>query len=118
MQIRRETADLLARGNYRIVPVGVENEIDIADYSLMGKCKRDLRHYRNRAIAGGCSVSEEADTPELRNELKSVSDDWLPMKSWFGKELAFLARPYLLEPEPDVRIFVARIEGRAVAFTI
>lgn len=118
MQVHRDTAEYLQRAGFLATPVGVENTIDPATFSLVGRRKADLRHYRNRAAAAGLVVAEEADTVPLRQELKAVSDDWLPSKSWFGHELEFLARPYLLEPEPDVRIFVARRDGAAIAFTV
>ncbi|MBI2421539.1 MAG: DUF2156 domain-containing protein [Candidatus Hydrogenedentes bacterium] len=118
MQVHRETGELLRPRGYHLTPVGVENEIQTSAFSLRGKQKADLRHYRNRALAGGVTVHEACDTRALRLELKPVSDSWLPMKSWFHHELEFLARPFVLEPEPDVRIFTARIGARAVGFVV
>lgn len=118
MQIHRDTADQLTRHGYRITPVGVENEIPLDTFTLRGRRKADLRHYRNRAVAGGIVVREEADTPELRAELEPVSDAWLPLKTGHGEELEFLARPYLLRSEPGVRIFTGRIDGAPVGFVI
>ena len=118
MQIHHRTAVLLKTRGYHATPVGVENEIDTATFELSGKRKRDLRHYRNKARQGIVTVSEETDCRPLREELDAVSDAWLPMKSWFSRELEFLARPFQLEPEPEVRVFVGRIAGRAGAFTI
>lgn len=118
MQIQRKTADRLRASGYRVTPVGVENEINLEAFTLRGKRKADLRHYRNKAVQGGLVVMEEADTAALRRELRPVSDAWLPMKSWRGAELEFLARPYQENPEPDTRIFTGRIAGRAVGFVI
>lgn len=118
MQVQRRTADLLRGMGYRVTPVGVENSIDLETFSLRGKRKADLRHYRNKAVKGGVVVREEADTVALRRELRPVSDAWLPLKSWWGHELEFLARPYLETPEPDVRVFTGRIDGRVVGFVV
>ncbi len=118
MQIHCRTANRLRERGFRITPVGVENEIPIATFSTRGRRKADLRHYRNRAIAGGVVVQEEADTPELRQALAPVSNAWLPLKTGHGEELEFLARPYLLRPEADVRIFTGRIDGVPVGFVI
>ena len=118
MQVHRETARYLEASGYRITPVGVENEIDTAAFSLAGKPMADLRHYRNRARRGEVAVAEVRDTPEERALLRPVSDAWLPKKSWLRRELEFLARPFTGDPEPDVRIFTGCIGGRAVAFVI
>jgi lysylphosphatidylglycerol synthetase-like protein (DUF2156 family) len=118
MQVQTGTSDILKRRGYRMTPVGVENEIDLEEFSLKGKRKADLRHYRNKAVKGEVVVGEEQDTPDLRRELRPVSDAWLPLKSWWGHELEFLARPYQEDPEPDVRIFSGRIDGKPVGFVV
>lgn len=118
MQVNRYTAAHLRRHGFRATPVGMENTLDPATFTLAGRRKADLRHYRNRAHAAGLTVAEEADTLALRHELQAVSDDWLPAKSWVGHELEFLARPYGTQPEPDVRVFVARRASVAIAFTV
>jgi lysylphosphatidylglycerol synthetase-like protein (DUF2156 family) len=118
MQVGEATMGHLRPLGFRAVPVGVENAIATAGFSLEGRSKRDLRHYRNKAVSGGVEVREEQDTRALRLELKPISDAWLPMKSWWQHELEFLARPYALEPEPDVRLFTGRIGGRAVGFVV
>jgi len=118
MQTTESTSDRLRARGFAITPVGVENEIAVAHFSLRGKRKADLRHYRNRAVAGSVTVREETDTTELRQALKPVSDAWLPSKSWFTHELEFLARPFVATPEPGVRIFTGRIGSQIVAFVI
>lgn len=118
MQVHRDTAGCLEASGYRITPVGVENEIDTAAFSLAGKRMADLRHYRNRARKGGVEVTEVGDTLAMRRQLRPVSDAWLPKKSWLRRELEFLARPFTDRPEPGVRIFTGCIAGRLAAFVI
>lgn len=118
MQVSLETAELLKRRGFFATPVGVENELDPAAFTLEGKPKRDLRHYRNRARAAGVAVREEADSHALRSELKPVSDAWLRLKKSGGRELAFLARPFVSQPEPGVRIFTGRIGERIEGFVV
>ncbi len=118
MQIQHATAAHLGRRGFYITPVGVENEIDTADFTLSGKRMADLRHYRNKAEAGGVVVSESRDTPALRSALRPISAAWLPKKSWLQRELEFLARPFVEAPEPDVRIFTGSVNGRMSAFVI
>jgi len=118
MQIHAETAALLRAKGYRITPVGVENELDTATFSTAGKRKQDLRHYRNKAVKAGVQVAEMDDSEALRERLRPVSDAWLPMKSWFAHELEFLARTFVPQTEPGVRIFVVLREGTPVAFSM
>lgn len=118
MQVTAWTAETLKARGFRASVVGVENEIAVDRYSLSGRRMQDLRHYRNKAVKGGVVVAEETDCERLREELKPVSDAWLPSKSWHQRELEFLARPYQLTPELGVRIFTARIEGRAKGFVV
>lgn len=118
MQIHAETVAILRGQGYQVTPVGVESELDTATFSLVGKRKQDLRHYRNKAIKAGVTVEEVADSTAVRESLRPVSAAWLPTKSWFAHELEFLARPFQLEPEPGVRLFVMRSAGLPVAFSI
>jgi lysylphosphatidylglycerol synthetase-like protein (DUF2156 family) len=118
MQIHEDTARCLADLGYAITPVGVENEIDTTAFTLSGKRMADLRHYRNKARAGGVSVAEVSDSVALRAALQPISDAWLPQKSWFARELEFLARPFVSTPEPAVRIFTGRVRGQLAAFVI
>lgn len=118
MQIHLDTAEALGALGHRITPVGVENDIDTTTFTLQGRRMADLRHYRNKARKGRVSVEEHPDAAELRRWLLPVSAAWLPQKSFIGRELEFLARPFTLAPEPDVRIFTGSIAGRIVAFVI
>lgn len=118
MQVHAETAAHLRARGYRVTPVGMEGELDTATFSLAGKTKRDLRHYRNKALKAELMVEELPDTVETRAALLPVSHAWLPFKSWFASELEFLARPFVPFPEPGVRIFAARAGSKVVAFTV
>lgn len=118
MQIHAGTAASLRNLGHHITPVGVENDIDTATFTLRGRRMADLRHYRNKARAGKVVVEEQPDSAALRRALRPVSNAWLPQKSWIGRELEFLARPFTADPEPGVRIFTGSIEGKLVAFVV
>jgi len=118
MQIHERTAASLRNLGHHITPVGVENDIDTATFTLRGRRMADLRHYRNKARAGRVTVEELPDSVALRRALRPVSDAWLPHKSWLGRELEFLARPFTPNPEPGVRIFTGTIDDRLVAFVV
>jgi len=118
MQIHESTANSLRDLGHHITPVGVENDIDTATFTLRGRRMADLRHYRNKARAGKVVVEEQPDSVALRGVLRPVSNAWLPQKSWIGRELEFLARPFTADPERGVRIFTGSIEGKLVAFVM
>lgn len=118
MQISAHTAAILRGMGRPVTPVGVENEIDTGTFTLAGKAMADLRHYRNKAAKGGVVVEERTDDVALRAALLPVSRAWLPRKSFIGRELEFLARPFQLAPEPGTRIFVGTAAGRLLAFVV
>lgn len=118
MQIGAPVAALLRDRGHSVSPVGVENVVDLATFTLSGSRKADLRHYRNRAREGGVEVEEAQDCAELRTELSEVSRAWLAAKRWSKREREFLVRPFVPSPEEDVRLFVGRQSGRAVGFVI
>lgn len=118
MQIQGPTAQCLKALGHYITPVGVENDIDTAHFSLVGKKKADLRHYRNKAQAGKVIVQEETDSESLRQTLMPVCEAWLPLKSWIAHELEFLARPFQCAPEFGTRLFTGRINGHIVSFVV
>lgn len=118
MQVHDYTAARLRARGFHLTPVGVESEIDTATFDLKGRRKQDLRHYRNKAVKAEVSVEELDDTVETRAELLPVSEAWLPIKSWFSREMEFLARPIAPTPKPGVRLFAARSGGACVAFTV
>lgn len=118
MQVGRETASMLAAQGQLVTPVGVEGEIDTTTFSLDGARKRDLRHYRNKGRDAELVVEELPDTRETRALLWPMSLQWLKKRSLFSRELAFLARPFVAEPEPGTRIFGARTAAGWCAFTV
>ncbi len=118
MQIQWSAAQRLKQLGHYVTPVGVENEIDTGTFSLAGKRKADLRHYRNKARASNIQVCEECDSVTTRAALRPVCDAWLHLKSWLAHELEFLARPFQGEPEPGTRIFTSRIDDTIVAFVV
>ncbi len=118
MQVMTETAALLRDLDLLVTPVGVESEIDVADFCLRGKRKADLRHYRNKARQGGVRIYEAPDTQTSRTALDTISREWLRNKSFFSRELSFLARPYIARPEAETRLFVAEVGIRPVAFVV
>ena len=117
-QVGDSTAEHLRALGLYVTPIGVDSEIDLARFHLNGKAMRDLRHFRNRAIAGGVEVREETDSATLRATLRPISRDWLKRKSWRGREQEFLVRPLSGRLESGTRVFVGRVNTVAVAFVV
>ncbi len=117
-QVSEDTATILHANGYFITPFGTDMELDIAAFSLAGKSKADLRHYRNSAQRHGLEVWEAADSPQLRSELHAISAPWLTTKPVSRREMTFLARPLAAGVEEDVRIFVVAQGRRKIGFIL
>ncbi|WP_292225182.1 GNAT family N-acetyltransferase [Brevundimonas sp.] len=106
----------LATMGLAVRKVGETAVIEVADFSMEGKSKQNLRTAVNRAEREGGSfeVLPPGSVGPIVDELKAVSDAWLQMHE--GTEKAFsLGRfdPAYLDLTP---LAVVRSEGRIVAF--
>ncbi len=109
-------AETLARLGLRVNRGGTETEIPLQTFDLAGKTKAQLRHWINKARKEGVTVEEVSGAGFPFGELRAVSDAWLATRG--HKELFLLTRPMIFQPEPDVRYFVARWDGRITAFIV
>ncbi|WP_244999507.1 GNAT family N-acetyltransferase [Brevundimonas nasdae] len=106
----------LATMGLAVRKVGETAVIEVADFSMEGKSKQNLRTAVNRAEREGGSfeVLPPGSVGPIVDELRAVSDAWLKMHE--GTEKAFsLGRfdPAYLDLTP---LAVVRSEGRIVAF--
>jgi len=106
----------LATMGLAVRKVGETAMIPVADFSLEGKAKQNLRTAVNRAEREGATfaVLPPGSAGPIARELKAVSDAWLVLHD--GAEKAFsLGRfdPDYLDLTP---LAVVRAEGRIVAF--
>jgi len=106
----------LATMGLAVRKVGETAVIEVADFSMEGKSKQNLRTAVNRAEREGGSfeVLPPGSAGPIVDELRAVSDAWLKMHE--GTEKAFsLGRfdPAYLDLTP---LAVVRSEGRIVAF--
>lgn len=67
--------------------LGEEARVPLADFSLEGSARAELRQAHRRAVRDGLAfrVVEPADAVALMPELRRVSDDWLQSKSMAEK---------------------------------
>lgn len=117
-QVDGPTVDTLRKLNLHCTPMGMDAFINIQSFSLQGKAKRDLRHYKNRCNAAQVQVREVHDTPAERFELQQLSKRWINSKKVSTRELSFLIRPLSSTPEKDTRIFIAEQGSQTIGFVI
>jgi len=117
-QVDGPTVDALRSLNFYCTPMGMDAFIDIHHFTLQGKAKRDLRHYRNRCNAAEVQIREVKDTPANRFEMQQLSKCWLRSKKVPSRKLSFLIRPLSPIPEQDTRIFIAEKGSQAIGFVV
>lgn len=98
--------------------IGEEAFIDLADFSLAGKRRSNVRHSASRAERDGVSIvhyTSETRTDSIDSELRQISDAWLANKH--GPELGFTLGSLDLDRIDDEEVFVALgASGSAIAF--
>ena len=102
-----------ARG-MNVQPLGEEASLDAAAFSLQGPKRRELRRKLAGAVKAGVEVTAHAPGAAPLADLKAVTAAWSAGKN--GREQRFSLGAW----DPDFiarhHVFVARVEGRAVAF--
>jgi phosphatidylglycerol lysyltransferase len=97
--------------------LGEEASVNLADFSLEGKKRSDLRYIHRRLEKEGCSfkIHFASELPEMLPELKRISDTWLNEKntSEKGFSLGIFDENYLL----NFPVAVVRQNEEIVAFS-
>jgi len=111
VQVNAETAAVLDREfGYKIVPIGVETEMDIQHYQLLNDTKkRNLRSVIRKGEAQATVEEMTLDELESRHgigidEICAMTDEWKSGKT-ATQQLRFLLREHTHEPEAYVRKF-------------
>ncbi|MGC4044628.1 MAG: flippase-like domain-containing protein [Armatimonas sp.] len=91
-----------------VICIGSEAIIDLTDFTLDGKAGKGMRNKINRIRRDGWTteVVEAPHTPELLNQLRAISDDWL--KRQHGGEKRFSLGWFDEEYLQDAPIIIAR----------
>ena len=118
IQISQHTKQILQSMGFRITPFGVESELQINDFNLHGKTKRDLRHYRNKGNQFGIEVREIENAHDWHSDFQSISKQWIRTKRVRRREMKFLVRPLSEKHQPGVRVFAGFIEETLVGFVL
>ncbi|MEM8681013.1 MAG: phosphatidylglycerol lysyltransferase domain-containing protein, partial [Planctomycetota bacterium] len=108
VQVSRGTAEMLASERFFINEMGLDFELDLANYDFAGKKKERLRYSGNRLRKRGYTIRElsvdEAGGPK---RLRAITESWRSALAVSGhpEEIRFLNRPPVYQDEPDVRKF-------------
>lgn len=111
-----EHADLYRAHGLVLTKLGEEAVLPLADFSLTGKARTNLRTCRNKSQRLGMSVEVVAasDVGPLVPALREVSDAWLTSRN--GKEKGFSLGAFDEEYVRRSPVVVVRQEDRVVAF--
>jgi phosphatidylglycerol lysyltransferase len=98
-----------------LLKIGEEARVDLSAFSLE-EARKDIRYSVRRAVREGAEfrMVPAAEVPELFSELRSVSDEWLRLKSTSEKgfSIGFFSEEYLRRSD----CAVVTKAGKIVAF--
>ncbi|WP_025700733.1 bifunctional lysylphosphatidylglycerol flippase/synthetase MprF, partial [Paenibacillus forsythiae] len=82
---------------YHFFKLGEEARVELGGFTLGGKRHSDLRSVSNRFVREGCrfELAEPPHSPELLNELRSISEEWLRGRAEKGFSLGWFNESYL-----------------------
>ncbi len=99
---------------YEFFKLGEEATVDLMDFSLSGKKKKDLRIAKNKVDDGELDfqVISPPFTEEFIRELREVSDEWLGSRTERGFSMGWFDEEYLSRTP----IAVIKNAGKIIAF--
>ena len=110
-QVSLPTAEVLSRLGYYVNEFGVDTRLDLDEFTFDGKEKEWLRYASNwikrrdyRVIESNFGA-ESTGLPIDVDRVEEISEAWRRTRTIKRKEVRFLNRPIVLEPEQDVRRF-------------
>ncbi|MCB1186476.1 DUF2156 domain-containing protein [bacterium] len=118
LQVSESTAIELGRIGFHCTPMGFESWIPLQDWHLRGQARKYLRYVLSRARRQAVTLQDWPDYLERMDELQEISRHWLGLRRRNASELHFLARPLDSCHDPATRCFVARRDGRTIAFVM
>jgi phosphatidylglycerol lysyltransferase len=116
IQVDKEIAKILNNLGLKVNEFGVETELELENFSIRGNKGRSFRHTINKAVAEGIKCFERSIEEMKKEDVLSISDDWVKRKG--GHELILLTRPLTIKNEPGVRYFWASQNGKLIGMVI
>jgi len=115
--ISEACATVLRELKFKVNTIGFEVELPIQTYNTQGNWK-DLdmiKRARNEAKREGITIREEVIEQVNREQLATLSRNWIGTKKVHDREIWIYARRPVLEAETDVRKYVAYDRAGCVA---
>lgn len=114
--VHADSLDVFADQGFMPRKVGETALIDVADYSLAGTAKQNLRTARNKAEREGCAfeVREGPHPPDVLEACRAVSDQWLARHK--GSEKAFSLGRFDADWLSGQTLALVRQGGQIIAF--
>ncbi len=115
-QVRMENLDLYLDLGLTLLKIGEEARVLLAEFSLEGKERKNLRNTLNRIEKAGCrfEIVQPEAVPSLLPQLKRISDAWLADKNTREKgfSLGYFQEDYLA----TCPMALVHHEGNLIAF--
>jgi lysylphosphatidylglycerol synthetase-like protein (DUF2156 family) len=120
VQLRRDDAQRYAQHGFSVNHAGCSYSIDLEDFTLRGTRFMKLRNKLKRSRRLGVEV-EELDLEQLagaaaERELAAIDAAWVRSKGALVKQMEFMVGERGGRGAPLRRVFVARCDGRAIAY--
>ncbi len=116
VQLRIEDVELYRARGFAVNQFGSSYAIDLAEYRLGGTFFMKTRNKLKRARRLGVTV-EEVETGDGQNhDLDAIDNEWLRGKGRLASQLEVMVGQRGGRGAPHRRVFVARQDGRAVAY--
>ncbi len=100
-QVEKENLDLYLDLGLTFLKLGEEARVNLQEFSLSGAAHSGLRHSRNKIEKQNCkfSIIASQDVPDILQQLKEVSDQWLKEKKTREKRfsLGYFKPEYLVK---------------------
>ncbi|ROU02238.1 DUF2156 domain-containing protein [Marinobacter sp. R17] len=106
----------LATLGFRINEFGTEFSIDLTEFSLAGKHKKQLRHAANLHKRSPVTVQEQAWDEVDAYQVATISSQWRSTKAVGTRELSLLTRPPVMSEEWGVRKFYGYLDGKLAGY--
>ncbi len=116
-QVSRATAQLLSEEGYFVNELGVDTTIPLGEYTFDGREKEWLRYATNWTERRGFRVIQSDFDQIDVDRVEEISEAWRKTRTVKRKEIRFMNRPIVLEPESDVRrYFLVDSQNQVQAF--
>lgn len=120
VQLMADEARVAADSGFTVNQLGTSYSVDLSDFTLRGSKFVKTRNMITRSRREGVTVGEVGvDEPageDLESELSAVDIAWLAAKGRHTRELRFLVGQRGGRFQTSRRLFVARWQGRVVAY--